>query len=473
MTPAVGEVSLSFAKTYDMVAFICCGVLQTNCMVETLNHGKSFGIPSLDYEITDLHAEVPEPGQPSNERKIFVKAEDIPTDHALRMRKLDIIRQLAAKESQKNTKRMSSSSASGSEYDVKKDSENYSDSDDEMPLVTEVKHTKRQRAANVSKKVSPQKSSIGQKRNKGNASARKPANGNSRFKTPSHSKESVPKIVSNKSQGEATEETVTMSKSEYELLMRLLQQRNGESEAVPPESEQQIDGEPAENEYDQQYQYENDEILDQAAENYQQQHGDDSNYQDFDNDDQYPYENDDGDEILEGAVGGSGQKYDENDNSMENGDESKAENGSGENYLEDNDENTNSDIDSKQGGAVPANGFHVRTWTDEGKQEYYMISFFYILTRKAQSNTNPNQFFSDFVDEAEFDTSPRGATRLLHDGYRYTLNNYHRNAKDYKRWQCANFMSKWKCKAKTKTKEFDGIEFVQKPNPGHTHPRDF
>lgn len=79
-------------------------------------------------------------------------------------------------------------------------------------------------------------------------------------------------------------------------------------------------------------------------------------------------------------------------------------------------------------------------------------------------------FISDYVDEAEFDTSPRGATWLLQDGYRYIINGQPRQDNDYKRWQCAN-ERKFKCSAKTKTKEIDGIEMMQQPDPVHNHPR--
>lgn len=75
--------------------------------------------------------------------------------------------------------------------------------------------------------------------------------------------------------------------------------------------------------------------------------------------------------------------------------------------------------------------------------------------------------------EAVFEMSPRGANRLRYDGYFYILNGVPRQANDYKRWKCAKVNSKWKCQAKTKTKEFDGIIMVQNPIPEHSHPREY
>lgn len=74
------------------------------------------------------------------------------------------------------------------------------------------------------------------------------------------------------------------------------------------------------------------------------------------------------------------------------------------------------------------------------------------------------------MSEGVIDTSPRGAPRLQLNGYYYTVNQATRQANDYIRWQCSNCF-KYKCYAKTKSKEFDGIVMVQNPSPVHNHER--
>lgn len=358
------QVNLSFEKTYNMIAFIYSGSLQLDDLADYLNAGENLEI--LGLRGCDDHRAEPKRGKPSNEHKIFATAKDIPkADQPLR--KTDIRRKVTATTSQKlskNAARLSSSSTSGSEYDVEKDSDRYSDSDDAMPLSTLAKHPKLQRVSKVLKKVSSQKCSNGQKRNKAISSAPKQAKaGGSQSKPPpTRAAKSVPNAVSNESQGELS---YTISKSDYELFMRLLQ-GNGNSEAVRPEPEQQIDGDVAENECDQN-EYENDDILDQAVGEYQQEYADDPESQLVDNCDQNPCEYDE-DETMEGAVGGSLEKYDENENELEAVDESCEwvhDNGYEGDHLveEDEDRSTNNDSTRK----VYAKGkMNVRTWTDAG-----------------------------------------------------------------------------------------------------------
>lgn len=332
-----------------MIGFIYSGKIQFGDLPDLLNAGENFEILGLR-ECDTHYAEKPDNDQ-SNCHKIFATANGIPADHPLR--KTDIVRKLTTKNSQKlgkDTTRVSSSSASGSEYEIEKDSDNYSDSDDAMPLVTVAEHQKLQRAAKASNKVQPQNDSNGQKRNEAKASVPKQAKANgSRIKKPTLAKENVPEVVPGESKGE---ETVTMSKSEYELLMRMLQRFGDGKGALRVSAEQEFDGDLAENECDQ-YEHEDDEVLDRAVDENQLQQVDDSNQPDFDNCDQYPYEYDD-DEIMEGAVGGLVQKYDENDNEFNNAGESNewaAENDSKQKHLDN----------------VGENGRAGRTWTDEGK----------------------------------------------------------------------------------------------------------
>lgn len=176
-------------------------------------------------------------------------------------------------------------------------------------------------------------------------------------KPPAHAENNVPNAVSNESEPELT---YTISKTDYELLMRL-KQCNGC--AIVPKSEPQIDDDVAENEYDHN---EYDDILIQAAGGYQQQYADDSGYQDFGNCDQYPYEYNDY-ETMEGAVGDSLQKYDENENALEAVDKSNEwvdENGYGEDHLMEADEDCNTNNFSKRQNSVKKKC--TRTWTDAG-----------------------------------------------------------------------------------------------------------
>lgn len=355
--------NLSFEKAFDVVAFIYSGMLQLNDLPDYLNAGESLEVLGLR-ECDDHCSEKPDDDQ-STCHKILATAEGIPADHALR--KTDIVRKNATENSQKlgtDGSRMSSSSAaSGSEYEVEKDSDNYSDSDDAMPLVTVAKHQKLQRAVDVSKKVQPQNDSNGQKRNKAIASVPKAAKASGgRSKKPALAKENVQNAAPSKRQGE---EMVTISKSEHEFLMRLMQRIGDGHGALRVSPEQQFDGDLAENECDRhEYEYEDDVVLDRAVDEDQPQHVDDSTQPDFDNFDQHPYEYDD-DEILEGAVGGLVQKHDENDNELVDADESNdwvAENDSGPSHL---------DVDAEDGDSTaPVKGthgkMHARTWKDEG-----------------------------------------------------------------------------------------------------------
>lgn len=368
---------MSFEDAYDLAAFIYCGTLETKDIVHTLNAGESLKVLGMRGDI-DLRGEKPKHGQPSNLHKLFATAKGIPVGDEPLCENDTVTHKIIGKAMVKSAIRMSLSSASGSEYEVEKDSDDYSDSDNAMPLVNTVKDPKPQRATKVSKKVRPQKNLNGQKRHKANASGPKQAKASgSRTKTPAHAdasasnpvpNASVPDVVSNESQGEVM---ISISKSDYELLISLVQ-RNIDSGNVPDESEPQNHGEFVENEYDQ-HQYENDEVLDQAVDNYQQQqYAEDSNDQDLDNGDQYPHEYDD-DEPMEGAVGGLVENYDENDNILKDVDESnewaEAENGAEEDHLEDYGEDGNDDIDSEQHDAGVAKGkFRVRTWTDDGKR---------------------------------------------------------------------------------------------------------
>lgn len=346
---------LSFEKTYNMIAFIYSGWLALDDITDYLNAGESLEILGL-LGCDELRANEPKRDQPSNEHKVFVTATNIPADHPLRTK--DLIRKTTATAEQKLAKkpaaRKSSSSTSGSEYDVEKDSDHYSDSDDGVPLVTEYKQPKLQRAATSKalKAVQPQKCSNGQKRTKANAAVRQEATaGGSRAKASTRAAEkSVTNVAFN---GAQEEMTYTISKSDYELFMRLLQ-RNA-------------DGDVVEDEYGQNEQA-TDEILDQAVDEYQQQNADDPEYQAFDDGDQYSYGNYDDDVVMEGVVGGSLNKYDENDNALESVDGSNGwadEYGYGNDYMVEQVEEPDTNNHSEQ-MVFRKENLKVRTWTDAG-----------------------------------------------------------------------------------------------------------
>lgn len=342
MTPQVNNSKtgkpLSFEKMFNLIAFIYYGGMETNDLADFLLAGESLEILGLCRSDRCVTAKKGRNADPHH-HTVFVTANGIPADHPLR--KTDIHRKVTKKTAARETISSSSlSSASGSEYDVEKDSDVYSGSDDAMPLAKEASRQKLQRSAKLSKTVQPQNNSNAQKRSKAKLKQIPPSQ--SQSGKPVRANETVQKTVPHRSQAE---ETVTISKQEYERLLRQLQRNQIDLEQQSMEN----DSNGIERE-----QYHYDEDLEEAGDESEPQHCDDSTYQDYECE---QFEYDDDGEILEGAVGGSmAPQLDENHNALIEAGKGK----DGENQKEDNDD--------QQQDAVPVKGKFggARDWTDDG-----------------------------------------------------------------------------------------------------------
>lgn len=375
VTPDVDE-SVTFEKTFNLIAFIYFGGMETFDLVEFLNAGECLEIMGL--RECDVHtAEKKRKGGDPHRHKIFSKATGIPNDHPLR--KTDMLRKTTTKHGQANGTQVlcssSSTSASGSEYEAEKDSDIYSGSDDDMPLVGRQK-SERKGAAKSAKMHQPRSHSNRPKRYKANPSVSKPTPSSSnqnQTEKPARAKKNVRKTVRSENtvpeeEEEQQEETFTISKADKELLERVKRQM--------AEAEQELESHPAEIEPEQGQNEDDGEMLDGAADaEYALQYGDDSEHA------EYGIQYEDDDEMLEGAVGGyGGSQLDNNDNVLV--DDGKGNDGP----------NDMEGAGNQQQNDVPVTRhFRGRTWTDDGIYNNIYISNF---QKKINSNILKTNDFS-------------------------------------------------------------------------------